>query len=272
MGANRFYDFLLLHKYLGLSKMISLEHDPEMFKRAKFNVPYGFIELHPKKAAEFIDQDDAVPPSIYWLDYDGGIGGEILADIASFATKLKINDFCFVTVAGVPPGVSDNKNSSDRLAWLQDTLGEMAGDVTLEDAEKNNFHRAVHKSLIAAFRHAFAPRTEGTFIPLLQVVYTDTLKMVTVGGAFLAPGTAVDYRAKVNRVMPFLNTSDPVIYWIQSLHLTERERALFDRAVTSKSRRPAERAALTRLGFGRDDFDAYRDLVRYLPRYVETIV
>ena len=172
--------------------MISLEHDPEMFKRAEFNVPYGFIELYPKSAAQFIDQDDAAPPSIYWLDYDGGIGGEILADIASFATKLKLNDYCFVTVAGVAPGVTDNKNSSDRLAWVQDTLGEMAGDVTLEDAEKNNFYRVVHKCLSAAFRHAFAPRREGTFVPLLQVVYTDTLRMVTVGGAFLAAGTAVN--------------------------------------------------------------------------------
>src|SRR4051794_25050618 len=47
MGANRFYDFLMLHKHLGICSMVSLEHDPKMFKRAAFNVPYNFIDVRP---------------------------------------------------------------------------------------------------------------------------------------------------------------------------------------------------------------------------------
>jgi hypothetical protein len=272
MGANRFYDFLLLHKYLGISNMTSLEHDPDMFKRAEFNVPYGFINLEQKTAAEFIGADHAVPASIYWLDYDGGIGGELLADIASFSTKLKLGDFCFVTVAGEAPKVVQSVSSADRLIWLKESLAEMAGDITIEDAEKTSFHRAVHKALFAAFRNAFSPRREGKFVPLLQVTYTDSLRMVTVGGAFLADGMGIQYRERVKRVMPFLNTVEPVLYGIKSLHLTERERVLFDKAVTSGPRRQKEKRSLKGLGFSNADLMAYKDLVRYLPRYVETIV
>jgi hypothetical protein len=272
MGANRFYDFLLLHKYLGLSNMTSLEHDPAMFRRAAFNVPYRFIDVQPKNAAEFIADDDGLPPSIYWLDYDGGISSEILADISSFSTKMKRGDFCFVTVAGEAAPFMEKLKGTERLSWFQDNLGEMAGDVTIEDMEKSSFYKAIHKVLMAAFRNAFAPRREGKFVPLLQVFYSDSMRMVTAGGAFVADGTAVEYRDKVKRVMPFLNTTDNEIYPIRSLYLTERERSLFDRAVTSTKERSAEMRMLKMLGFKESELTAYKDLVRYLPRYVETIV
>ena len=179
---------------------------------------------------------------------------------------------CFVTVAGDSPRVVESRRAAERLAWLKDTLAEMAGDITIEDMERNSFHHAVHKALIAAFRNAFSPRREGKFVPLLQVVYSDSLRMVTVGGVFISDGLAVQYRDRVKRVMPFLNTIDPVLYRIKSLHQTERERALFDRAVTSGSRRRSEKGLLKGLGFSEEDLKAYKDLVRYLPRYVETIV
>jgi hypothetical protein len=272
MGANRFYDFLLLHKYLGISTMTSLEHDPEMFKRAVFNVPYGFIDVQEKSAAAFVGEDSAEAPSIYWLDYDGGIGPDVVGDISSFSSKLKIGDFCFITVFGGPPRVLEQENDQGRLVWLQDNMGDLAGEIVLEDVERSNFTKAIHKLLIAAFRNAFSPRRDGVFVPLLQVEYSDSTPMVTVGGALLSDGQAVNYRSKIKRALPFLNTTEAVMYHIKSLNLTERERVLFDRAVTSPSRRRVERNALKRLGFKADQIAAYKDLVRYLPRYVETIV
>ncbi len=249
MGANRFYDFLLLHKYLGISTMISLEHDPEMFKRALFNVPFGFIHVQDKSAAAFVGEDSSELPSIYWLDYDGGIGPEVVADILSFSSKLKIGDFCFITVFGGPPRVLEQENDQRRLVWLQDNMGDLAGEIVLEDVQRSSFVKAIHKLLIAAFRNAFATKRDGIFVPLLQVEYSDSKPMVTVGGAFLADGQAVQYRSRVERTLPFLNTTKAVMYHIKSLHLTERERALFDRAVTLPNRKRAERNALKRLGF-----------------------
>ena len=70
MGANRFYDFLLIHKYLGVNKMISLEHDPIMYGRAMFNCPYSFIDVRKKSIAEFISGDSFSDKSLLWFDYD----------------------------------------------------------------------------------------------------------------------------------------------------------------------------------------------------------
>jgi hypothetical protein len=271
MGANRFYDFLLIHRYLGIKNMISLEHDCSMFKRAVFNVPYRFIQVQQKSAEEFIATDTSASPTIGWLDYDGGIGGHIVRDILSFATKMKIGDFCFVTVFGGPPNAIDGVNDEQRFIWLQDNLGDVAGEVDREDAEKANFPRAVHKILISAFRNAFAPRRDGVFLPILEVMYSDTKPMVTVGGAFFTEGQAHGYKSRMRACLPFLGEAEE-LYEIRSLHLTERERALFDRAVTARDNRCRERRELKKLGFRDSEITAYRDLVRYLPRYVETIV
>lgn len=272
MGANRFYDFLLFHKYLGLKDMVSLEHDPVMFKRAVFNVPFGFIDVQPLSSADFIATDAGTLPTIYWLDYDGGIGEHILNDVVSLSMKLKVGDFCFVTVYGGPPKAIDRESDEGRLVWLQDQLGAVAGDVTLSDVERSNFPIALHKILIATFKNAFAPRRDGAFVPLLQVEYSDSQPMITIGGAFLVAGQAVAYRERMASSMPFLSTGTPQLYEIKSLNLTERERGMFDRAVTAKKARSKERSQLRRMGFKEPELRAYEELVRYLPRYVETMV
>ena len=45
MGGTQFYDFHLLHRFLGVKRMVSLERDDDMFKRPVFNCPYCFIKV-----------------------------------------------------------------------------------------------------------------------------------------------------------------------------------------------------------------------------------
>jgi hypothetical protein len=272
MGANRFYDFLLLHRYLGVRDMVSLEHDPKMYERAVFNVPYKFIDVRNTTTVDFLAQDKKERDEILWLDYDGGIGPEVTQDIGSMATRAKLGDFCFVTVGGLVPPALDAGNDGDRLVSVKDVMGDVAGSLTVDDMQDSSFPVAVHKMLVAAFRNAFAPRTDGKFILLLQVVYRDSMEMVTVGGAFVADGTALELTNRLKVALPFLPVGKEGMYAIRSFNLTERERGLFDHAATAKSARCSERNTLKRMGFGEDDFDAYDDLIRYLPRYVETVV
>jgi hypothetical protein len=272
MGANRFYDFLLMHKHLGMTDMVSLEHDPVMFKRALFNVPYSFIDVRQESVAAFIANDVSPAPSVYWLDYDGGIGGPIVRDIAALGMKLKVGDFAFVTVFGGPPRLLERMNDRERLAWIQDHLGDVSGEVIIEDMQRSGFPTAVFKILLAAFKNAVAPRRDGVFVPLLKVEYSDSSTMITVGGAFLHPGQAMTYKERLGLTLPFLTMPDTDLYEIGSLHITDRERHLFDRAATASKKRTAERNALTSFGFDDNDIAMYRDLIRYLPRYVETMV
>jgi len=271
MGAVRFYDFLLVHRYLGMDKMISLEHDKSMFRRSEFNVPFSFIEVRNRTSTQFIEEDSFDQSTVAWFDYDGGIGPHMLRDIAAISLKMKLGDFFFTTVYGGPPSAIHNLSDTERLIWLQETFGEFAGEVTLADVENSNFTSSIHKLLLAAIKSAFAARTDGSFRFLLQVEYSDSVPMVTVGGAFLADGQAADLNRRLARQLPFLTRRSDELYEIASFHLTEQERTLFDRAVTKPGRSPA-RNKLLKLGFRDVEIAAYRDLLRYVPRYVETIV
>jgi len=271
MGANRFYDFLLIHKYLGISGMVSLEHDPKMYKRAEYNCPYDFIDIQNKGSSDFLSTDNFEDGSVVWFDYDGGIGPNITQDIADLGTKLKLNDFCFVTVYAGPPRLIEKFNDQESYEWITDTFGILAGDVKIEDVQKSNFSLAVHKIVMAAFQNAFSTRRDGQFFPFLQIEYSDSVKMLTIGGSLLATGQKSDIRKKIQDRMPFLMGKEPKKYKIRSLNLTDKERFLFDRASTKNDRRCSERRQLKSFGFKDSEITAYGDILRYMPRYVETI-
>jgi hypothetical protein len=252
--------------------MVSLEHDQTMHKRAEFNNPFYFIKVKNETTDNFISNDANDIGSVFWFDYDGGISNGIINDIVSLSTKIKIGDFVFVTVYAGPPRVIEKENDSNQLAWIKDTFGEIAGKIKLEDMEDSKFWSAIHKLLYAGFLNGFAQRRDGELVPLLQVRYSDSTPMISVGGAFLAGGQSVAIKGKINRELPFLCTTDCVVYEIRSLHLTERERTIFDRAVTSPKRQTRYKNQLKEIGFEDVELQAYSELIRYLPRYVETIV
>jgi hypothetical protein len=109
MGGSLFYDFHLIHRFLGVRRMVSLEHNAEMYERSIFNCPYDFIKIRNETVAEFIESDVEATRTVYWLDYDGGIGPEITADIISLGNHVKRDGFAFVTVYAEPPGAIKEK-------------------------------------------------------------------------------------------------------------------------------------------------------------------
>lgn len=273
MGANRFYDFLLTHKYLGVSEMTSLEHDKKMFQRANFNCPYGFINVLNKTTSDFIADDEFNKSSIVWFDYDGGLSDTVVEDISAIGGKLPVGGFFFVTTyGGLPPAV-ERAPAAERLAWVEDILGGAAAGVNVAETEKATAHIAIFKTLLTAFKTSFAYRKDGVFVPLLCVKYSDSKPMVTVGGGFFEASVVDGIRDDVQASLPFLKVKTENLYEIKSLHLTEKERGLFDLAVTSQGYNARSiQVQLETFGFDGEDFDAYRELVRFHPRYVEAIV
>jgi hypothetical protein len=271
MGANRFYDYLLLHRYLGIQNMVSLENDPEMVKRARFNAPYGFIEVREQSTTDFIQSDKFDGRSIYWFDYDGAIGTEVVADIYSLERAVSPGDFIFVTVSGEPPRVVRKKSSTERADWYTETFGDVANQIQSEECEDNTFKQSVHKLLCTTFRHAFAD-TDSVFSMPLQIFYRDGTHMVTVGGCYLPAEVEGEFHRRCQQELPFLNIKGDAPYSIPNLSLSERERHVFDLAATGRRRNSKAFNKLRLMGFNDHDVERYRELIRYIPRYVETIV
>jgi hypothetical protein len=271
MGANRFYDYLLLHRYLGIHNMVSLEHDPNMVDRARFNAPYGFIEVREQSTTEFIQLDKFDRRSIYWFDYDGAISTEVIADIYSLGTAVSPGDFIFVTVSGEPPRVVRNHSSHQRVDWYTEAFGDVANRIQPADCEDSTFRQSVHKLLCTTFRHAFAG-TDDVFSMPLQIFYRDGTHMVTVGGCYLRAADDKEFRRRCQQELPFLDVEGDDPYSIPYLSLSERERQVFDLAATGRRRNSKAFNQLRSMGFNDRDVERYRELIRYIPRYVETIV
>ena len=272
MGGNRFYDFALIHKYLGIDKMVSLEHDEDMFARAQYNCPYRFIEVENTTVNEFLDIDDYVGNSIYWMDYDGPISTVVVGDIVKAAQSLVLGDFLFVTVCATLPRLFHRMGAKQRLVELQERFGEAGGSLLMTDVEDAAFPEAVYKILGSAFYSAFAFADRGLFCPFFSVEYADGIQMLTYGGVFAAEESCNRFMNKVKNRVPVLYSSDGGRYRIRKLDLTEKERRLFDRAATSVHSSSDEQQEIERLGFQGHDVQSYREMLRYYPRYVETII
>ena len=272
MGANRFYDFVMMYKYLGITRMISLEHDPKMFLRAVFNKPFHFISIYRQRVHDFLLEDKNEDNSIYWIDYDGGIDAKMTNDIASLGTNAVVGDFVFVTSRGEVPRHLSRASSATRLSELRDLLGPLAGSLTKRDVEDASFPIGTLKILRAAFSRAFSGRPDGIFRPFFRVRYADSTEMVSYGGVFDEPKRCGELLSLLDHRMPFLRPSGEDVYNIVRLDLTEKERRLFDLAVTNPAASSIEISRLYGLGFRQKQIDRYRELLRYHPRYVETLI
>lgn len=272
MGGTKFYDFILIHKFLGIEKMTSLEHDRELMPRVKYNVPYKFIEVVNSDVQGFIAKDTFSGNTIYWMDYDVSIRPDITRDIASLAPRVKPRDFVFFTVCGEAPRWLQNMNSEDRLVEVKEKFGELAESLRRKDMENDNFPETVRKLLKAAFTNAFVVRRDGIFRPYFQVSYKDGLEMFTFGGVF-APIKEWRCFAKVLKNKgAVLERSRTGGYKIGKFDLTERERLLFDRAATARPSNMEEVKEIKRLRFRVGKLHQYRELLRYHPRYMETLL
>jgi hypothetical protein len=270
MGGTMFYDFHLIHRFLGIKRMVSLERDTDIHSRCEFNCPFDFIKVKNETAAAFLAKDKNNVPTIYWFDYDDGFGPDIIADIISLGTRVKVGGFAFVTVYADPPGVLQKQTKEKRLEYFQQNMGLFAGGLTADDMENVEFPKFVRRVLAAAFQNAFAARTDGKFQILFQIQYKDSTPMLTVGGCFSSAADAPGILSRVKTDLPFLLKTTP--YQIKHLNLTERERVLFDTAVTKCRDKSKQKNSLRSLGFDDKDFEAYRDLIRFLPRYHESII
>ena len=272
MGGNRFYDFLLMHKTFGITRMVSLEHDRKMMPRAVFNNPYKFIEVLPVSSQDFIFSDEFTGPSIYWMDYDCRISQGIIDDIGSLGRKVTPGDFVFFTVCGDIPRRFDGVSGQRRLLDVREIFGDFANDLDVEDMENANFPSTVHQIMNKALQHTFVVRRDGTFQILFQVEYADGVNMITVGGVFSDSSKCGKLVKRLQERIPFLSTKPLTRYCIRRFDLTEKERDLFDRAATAKRLNAKELNELKRLRFRDRELESYRELLRYHPRYVETLL
>lgn len=268
MGGFRFYDFIMIYRFTGIRNLVSLEHSKSMAKRCKFNLPYDFIDLCIMSCSQYITKKYAKDPAIFWLDYDSRLSGGVVEDIQALGTRLAPGSFVFVTVDAELPIEQVNGKDPAALEELRREFGDFALGLELTDVEQKAYPKSMSGILRSVLTHAFSSRTDGVYFPLLSITYKDSSTMATVGGVFCDRETGRKILRLRSRALPFMKPNQA--YHIRWLNLSDRERHLMEFAATKQRGSPQE-LELRKMGMEIADIRAYRDLIRFLPRYVETI-
>ena len=192
-GASWFGDFVLAHKILSITDMISIEKDEFQASRAKFNKPYACVNvIHGDSNVVLPKLQLEEKRLLVWLDYDSSINESVLNDLAILCQHMLTGSVVIVTVNANKNSLpSKNKNDQEfenHVDRLRYALGGFACDLIRQDQKKedmttskypkflantinNHLNRQVHK----------AGRENDCAVPLLNINYQDGVPMLTFG-------------------------------------------------------------------------------------------
>ena len=90
MGSIYFVDYILFHKYLGLTKMKSYEKNEKDEGRIKFNQPFKCVDIMIGDINDSFSSMDESAKYLLWLDYDDIIDMNIAESVRHAVSILQI--------------------------------------------------------------------------------------------------------------------------------------------------------------------------------------
>lgn len=271
MGGVRFIDMMLAHKVVSMTRFVSLEHDNTLWNRCELNKPFSQMSVYRGSAAEYLAEVGLKERAVAWFDIEKMASKDAKEDILTLATAVRPGSFVYVTAgAEMPRDMIAIKGKNKRLSELKSRFGPLADKISEEWMFPKDFHQASAHLALKFMRFAFNGRLDGVFRPLINLTYKDTAWMATVGGYFGPDPTASAVAERVKRRMKFLfGAKNDAPFVLEQFNITDAERMIFDRSATTSRRLSKHRNQLEALGFRGSVVDQYRDLIRFIPRYVE---
>lgn len=234
-GSMWFSDFVLMHKVIGISDMVTIESQVSRAKRVEFNKPFGCIKVRMEKAATALGDVLDEGKSIVWLDYDGPLKNATTGDLETAVGAMTSSSMILVSVNAVVDQLKNQKRDEENLTPAQ-YLAEICDNQSLE-AEADRLTRNDFPTLVAELLHArlkaavLASKPGCEYAPIWTFRYADDAEMVTVGGMIVD----ADDEAKLNECdldsLPFV-TPDR-LFDIELPILTEKEKRALDKLLPS---------------------------------------
>lgn len=204
-GSYLFDDFKVLHEVLNISKMTSLEEDPNICERADFNRPYACITIEPQNStaylAELLIGDEE--HNIFWLDFVApSLLGSQLSDYSTLLSQLNVHDIVRITLNANPDSLGKNNDPNTvhekRLKTLRERVPAeyINYDVAAESVTAQKYPHTLLSILKAATLECFGPYDSKYLLPLFATVYADGQQMLTFTGVVLEKGSDEDTKIK----------------------------------------------------------------------------
>lgn len=274
-GSMWFSDFILVHRVLRISDMVSIEQDDSRTDRANFNRPFKCVRVVMGSSSRVLPTLGwADGRTICWLDYDGGLEASMLGDIDLVCRFAHSGSVVLATVnahQGTLERSGEQTSPGERSKARAEVLAEIAGGAfpsTITQITAANAPTVIAETLLNQMIHS--TRQSGrpmTFVPLMNFVYSDGAPMATAGGIILDDADATAFRA-LKLASRFRYLTGTQQFKIDVPHLTAREKLVLDQLLPH-TKSPTVRE----LGFTlpKSKIDAYRDLYRFYPFFGELL-
>ncbi len=187
MGGPQLEDHKLIHHQLGLKNLISLEQDPYVYARQKFNLRPVYVECRNMSTQEFVTDFDVFTQKysdkqwIIWFDYASPDRKAQILEFQSLLTKLQIGDICKITLNANPgtlgerrAGESPEIAQARQLTKLQETLGDyLPSSLSPKQMVAREFAKVLCAAVRKAALNAMAEHTGVSIMPLATFLYQD---------------------------------------------------------------------------------------------------
>jgi hypothetical protein len=270
LGSMWFIDFILIHRALGISSMISIEREESRKGRAEFNRPYSCVEVAIGETTSVLPPViQEHPRSVVWLDYDDQLSGPMFEDIETLCRGCEAGSPLFMSLnANLPALREEHVTVEGQAAELRRVAGV---ENVPPDAEKrltrNAFPALINEILLTKMQSfARIARPGLKFLPLVDLSYSDGVPMATCGG-ILADAAQEAALAQATRE-PFDLLASHGHVKLAIPQLTHKEKLELDRLMPSGG--PPNRLALP-FELKQTEVDAYWKYYLEYPLYSELL-
>ena len=287
LGSVWFVDFVLAHRYLSISDMISIEKDERLAARAKFNKPYACVNIELGESSlvlPFLSLEER--QILVWFDYDTSLDGPVLEDLSILCSRAKSGSLVIVTINANKdrlPGKNGNGSefSSDEER-LRHFVGDFAPDLIPQFLPKKAMQASQYPSTLASliFQHMSrqvrkAGREDDRVLPLFNIAYKDSTQMLPVGAAIenkQYSNRTTEELIKLEAQKAIRRMSEDSQITIKVPPLTLKEKATLDQLMPCDTT-PTE-DMVSQLGFRLkpSQIEAYHNFYRYYPMFGEITI
>lgn len=258
MGAYPLEDHKLVHRHLGIKRLIAFDFDESIVARQRFNKPIETCYCLHKKSGDIISDLDSILSEcsftnpdgiIVWLDYtDPKKLGSQLGEFEALLNKLRAGDIVRITVNAQPNDLLDplplgakqplaTEKQEAQFRNLKNRIGEfLPSDTSPLNMTKDGLPVAISKAFGAAALKALPVTGSTFFCPLSIIRYADGEQMLSITGAVVSRSERSEFLERISiSSWPFGSTDWSTVHRLLVPTLTIRERLFFERGILSKT-------------------------------------
>lgn len=258
MGAYPLEDHKLVHRHLGITRLVAFDLDDDIVKRQRFNKPIESCHCLNMKSdaliaglSRILSECSFADPEgiIVWLDYtDPKQIGQQIREFESLLGKLRAGDLVRVTVNAHPHAMSEaqvpgqapmpaTERRQKHYEKLKARIGDfLPSEASAEDMTPEKLPLIISKSFGAAALKALPVTGHNTFCPLSIIRYADGEQMLSITGTIVAHQDKDEMLKRLDLASwPFASTEWSSVHQLLVPALTIRERLFLERGIINKN-------------------------------------